>query len=83
MTCSIIAEMEFYAVARVKMSPMVIQRAIHVSNLSDLCGSIDKVLSHHSDRGGIYFVWGEFKAHRELISQGVRFTLSDCPNAVQ
>lgn len=62
---------------------MVIQRAIHVSNLSDLCGSIDKVLSHHSDRGGIYFVWGEFKAHRELISQGVRFTLSDCPNAVQ
>jgi hypothetical protein len=37
--------MEFYAVARVKMSPLVFQRAIHVSNLSDLCGSIDKVLS--------------------------------------
>ena len=62
---------------------MAIQRAIHVSNLQDLCGSIDKVLSHHDDRGEIYCVWGEFKVHRELIRQGVRFTLPDCPNAVQ
>ena len=75
--------MEFYAAARVKMSPLVIQRAFHVSNLSDLCGSIDKVLSQHGDRGEIYCVWGEFKVRRELIRQGVRFTLSDCPNAVQ
>jgi hypothetical protein len=75
--------MEFYAVARVEMSPIAIQRAIHVSNLAELCASIDKVLSHQGDRGEIYCIWGEFKVHRELIRQGVRFTLPGCPNALQ
>ena len=75
--------MEFYAVARIEMSPMAIQRAVHVSNLAELCGSIDKVLSHNADRGEIYCIWGKFKVHRELIRQGVRFSLPGCPNALQ
>ena len=75
--------MEFYAVASIEMSPMAIQRAIHVSKLAELCESIEKVLSHHGDRGEIYCIWGEFKVHRELIRQGVRFTLPGCPNAMQ
>ena len=62
---------------------MAIQRAIHISNLAELCDSIDKVLSHEGDRGDIYCVWGEFKVHREIIRQGVRFSLPACPNAFQ
>ena len=65
------------------MSPMTIQRAVHIGNLADMCDSIDKVLSHSADRGEIYCIWGEFKVHRELIRQGVRFTLPGCPNAMQ
>ena len=75
--------MEFYADAGVDMSPMAIQRAIHISKLAELCDSIDKVLSHQGDRGDIYCVWGEFKVHREIIRQGVRFSLPGCPNAFQ
>ena len=75
--------MEFYAVARIEMSPMTVQRAIHVSNLAEMCDSIDKVLSHSADRGEIYCIWGEFKVYRELIRQGVRFSLPGCPNALQ
>jgi len=75
--------MEFYAIARVEMSPMGIQRAIHISNLAELCDSIDRVISQQGERGEIYCIWGEFKVHRELIRQGVRFVLPGCPNALQ
>ncbi len=62
---------------------MVIQRDVHISNLAELCRSIEKVLSQRGERGEIYCIWGEFKVHRELIRQGVRFTLPGCPNALQ
>lgn len=62
---------------------MAIQRAVHISNLTELCRSIEKVLSQQGERGEIYCTWGEFKVHRELIRQGVRFTLPGCPNALQ
>jgi hypothetical protein len=75
--------MEFYAFARIEMSPIAIQRDVHISNLTELCRSIEKVLSQQGERGEIYCVWGEFKVHRELIRQGVRFTLPGCPNALQ
>ena len=65
------------------MSPLSIQRDIHISRLAELCELIDKVLSQQGERGEIYCLWGEFKVHRELIRQGVRFTLPNCPNALQ
>ena len=65
------------------MSPMAIQRTIQISNLAEMCSSVDKVINQQGDRGEIYCIWGEFKVHRELIRQGVRFTLPGCPNAVQ
>jgi hypothetical protein len=74
---------EFYAFARIEMSPMVIQRDVHISSLTELCRSIEKVLSQQGERGEIYCIWGEFKVHRELIRQGVRFTLPGCPNTLQ
>lgn len=62
---------------------MAIQRAVHISNLTELCRSIEKVLSQQGERGEIYCTWGEFKVHRELIHRGVRFSLPGCPNALQ
>lgn len=75
--------MEFYANAKVDLSPMMIQRDININNLARRCSSIEKVLSHDGDHGVIYCVWGEFKVQRELIRHGVRFTLPGCPNALQ
>lgn len=75
--------MEFYTSAGINLPPLLIQRNIHIANLADYCASIEKVLSCQGDKGEIYCVWGEFKVHRELIRQGVRFTLPGCPNALQ
>lgn len=75
--------MEFFAYASVRMSASDIQRYINISNLVEWCASIDKVLSVEDERGNIYCVWGEFRVHRELISEGVRFTLPNCKNGIQ
>lgn len=75
--------MEFFSVAAVRMSAADIQRHINIENLPQWCQSIDQVLSNQGDRGDIYCVWGAFRVHRELINEGVRFTLPDCRNALQ
>jgi hypothetical protein len=75
--------MEFFAVAQTEMSPLVIQRAVDIARLPELCASIDSVMSQQGERGEIYCSWGQFKVHRELIRQGVRFSLPGCPNALQ
>ena len=43
--------MEFYAFARIEMSPIAIQRDVHISNLTELCRSIEKVLAGHASGG--------------------------------
>lgn len=75
--------MEFFATANVRMSASDIQRYIDISNLPEWCASIHKVLSVNDDRGDIDCVWGEFRIHRELIHDGVRFTLPDSKSAIQ
>ena len=75
--------MEFFSLATVRMSSSDIQRFVNIENLTEWCASIDKVLSVQGERGDIYCVWGEFRLHRELIYDGVRFTLPNCKNGVQ
>ena len=75
--------MEFHAIARIELSALDIQRMIPVSRLAEVCASIDSVQSQQGERGEIYCLWGSFKVYRELIRQGVRFTLPGCPNALQ
>lgn len=76
-------QMEFFAYAKARMSASDIQRHININNLPEWCASIDKVLSVQDEKGDIYCVWGELRVHRELIHDGVRFTLSNCKNGVQ
>lgn len=75
--------MEFFAYAKVRMSASDIQRHININNLTEWCSSIDTIIDAQDERGDIYCVWGEFRIHRELIHDGVRFTLPNCKNAVQ
>lgn len=75
--------MEFFARARTGMRESDLQREVRVDNLDQWCGCIDRVLSHRGEKGEIYCVWGEFRVHREVIREGVRFTLPTCPNALQ
>jgi len=74
---------EFFAYADVRMSAADIQRHININNLTEWCSSIDTIIDVQGERGDIYCVWGEFRVHRELIHDGVRFTLPNCKNGVQ
>ena len=48
---------------------------IGIGDLPACCASIDRVLSVQGDRGVIYCLWGEFEVRREVIRNGVRFSL--------
>ena len=71
--------MEFFESVETQLEEQDLQ-AISIAHLPGYCASIDKVLEHQGDSGRIYCSWGEFVVHRELIRDGVRFTLPGCPN---
>ncbi len=75
--------MEFFATADLHVRPERLQRRLVLASLPRWCASIEKVLSAKGERGEIYCVWGTFRVHREVIRNGVRFTMPGCPNALQ
>ncbi|WP_303908907.1 hypothetical protein [Thiohalomonas denitrificans] len=75
--------MEFIARASTLMRDADLQRYVRINNLPDWCASIDKVIASQGEKGEIYSLWGQFRIHREMIRDGVRFTLPSCPNALQ
>jgi len=75
--------MEFIATTIIPASAADLQRRLTISELPHWCASIEKVLSDAKSSGEIYCVWGTFHTHREDMRNGVRFSLPDCPNALQ
>lgn len=75
--------MEFYATAHVRMSASDIQHEVTISTLHEWCASIESVTSVEGSRGQVKCLWGEFGIHRELISDGVRFTFPSSICALQ
>ncbi len=59
-----------------------IKDLLRISSLPSYCRSIDSVISENQNVGEIYCVWGQFKISREVIRNGVRFALQDCPHAL-
>ncbi len=55
---------------------------LRISTLPNHCSSIDSANSENHDAGEIYCVWGQFNISREVIRNGVRFALLDCPHAL-
>lgn len=75
--------MEFTRHAIVEMSIVDIQRHIRVVNLPDWCASIVAVDSQDSNQGRMTCLSGDFVVHRELLQNGVRFTIPAGPHAIQ
>lgn len=74
--------MEFFASIAGPVPVEQLQQHLTVAALADLCASVDTVLESDGDTGLIYCLWGEFSVRRELIRNGVRFSLPGCPNAL-
>ena len=75
--------MEFFATITIPASAEDLQRRLTIGELPHWCASIEKVLSEAKSSGEIFCVWGTFHANREDMRNGVRFSLPDCPNALQ
>lgn len=60
----------------------VLKGLLRISTLPCHCHSIDSVISEHQNGGEIYCVWGQFTVSRQLIKNGVRFSLLNCPHAL-
>jgi len=75
--------MEFLATTIIPASAGDLQRRLTISELPRWCASIENVLSDAKSSGEIYCVWGTFHVQREGLRHGVRFSLPDCPNALQ
>jgi len=74
--------MEFFATAEKIIAGDALQARLDIASLPTFCASITQVLSHDSNEGEIYCVWGLFFIRREPIRGGVRFTLPKCPNTL-
>ena len=75
--------MEFFRQLSLEGDAAQLQDRLTLSRLPQLCASIDALQEQQDEnRGTIYCLWGSFRIHRELIRNGVRFTLPDCPNAL-
>jgi len=74
--------MEFFEeIERQSVDIEALKDLLQISELPNYCRSIDSVISDNHDVGEIYCVWGQFKVSREVIKNGVRFALLDCPHA--
>jgi hypothetical protein len=75
--------MEFFATTTIPASAEDLQHRLTIGELPHWCATIEKVLSDAKSSGEIFCVWGTFQVNREDMKNGVRFSLPDCPNALQ
>ena len=75
--------MEFYREVAVHIPVTTLQRDLNLLKLSRWCSSIDQVIAKEGNRAVIHSEWGTLHVHRELIQTGVRFSVTDDPQALQ
>jgi len=75
--------MEWFTEAHVRLRETDLQRRLRIDNLPEWCAAIGEVLACKGDKGRVRCVFGEHKLHREMILDGVRFTLPLSGHALQ
>ena len=74
--------MEFYRNINKAIASGELHSAMTIADLPKYCDSIYEVMHDDGDHGEINCVWGVFVIHREVIKEGLRFTMPGCPNAL-
>ena len=75
--------MEFYKRVEVPIPVPRLQQDLNLLKLSRWCSSINEVIAREGNRATIHSDWGTIHVHRELIQTGVRFSVTDDPQALQ
>ena len=74
--------MEFFAEARAQIDRETLQ-GLPFQRFTRLCPSFLWIQPDAGlDQGQVFCVWGEFTLQRQLIQEGVRFSLPECPNGL-
>jgi hypothetical protein len=74
--------MEFFRVINVKTSEEVIQKTFEMTNLAAMSTQLFLLEVKNDEKAKIGSFWGEFTLCRTVIKGGLRFALSECPNAL-
>lgn len=74
--------MEFFRIVKVKVQESDIQKTLTLSNLDSMSNEIFVIGDQTKEKASIGGVWGEFTLTRSEIKGGLRFALSECPNAL-
>ena len=76
--------MEFFSdINNIGIEVNDLQALLTMDKLPVYCASIDTLISQQDEsKAEIYCVWGQFSVSRELIRNGVRFALLNCPHAL-
>lgn len=74
--------MEFYRVISHASSEEIIQSKLTLSNLEAMSNQLFVIGEQNETEVQIGSVWGEFTLSRSVINGGLRFALTECPNAL-
>ncbi|TNF35989.1 MAG: hypothetical protein EP315_04855 [Gammaproteobacteria bacterium] len=75
--------MEFFVNVPVQVSADLIKSYINLHKLSEWCDAINEVVNLEGNRALLVCEMGRLHVHRELIQDGVRFSITDSPYALQ
>ena len=74
--------MEFYKTLHKNIDSNYIQQHLRLDNLHQYCDFIDNIINSYNNKGEIYCSRGLFTVEREIIKNGIRISLLNCPNAL-
>ena len=74
--------MEFFRIIEVSTQDKNIQDELTIENLELLTNEIFIIGDQNKTEANIGGIWGEFTLTRTLINGGLRFALTECPNAL-
>jgi hypothetical protein len=74
--------MEFFRIIDVSTTEEVIQKTFEMTNLALLSSQLFLLEAVNDEKAEIGSFWGEFTLRRTVVKGGLRFALSECPNAL-
>lgn len=74
--------MEFFRIINVNTTEEVLQKTFEMTNLASLSTQLLLLEVINDEKAEIGSFWGEFTLCRTIIKGGLRFALSECPNAL-
>jgi hypothetical protein len=74
--------MEFFRIIKLTTTEHDLQKNLRLSNMNSFITEMFNLVEPGETETKVGCIWGEFTLSRSEIKGGVRFALTDCPNAL-